>query len=128
MRTLLNFRGATTYYDVLLLLATEARPVNISHIYAQTGANINHLRKLQKLDLIRFGAEEVWRDPLADRDFVPAQAPLLTPDQARVWGRIKMLMLHTEDEQVTGKQSDQVTSEQEDQPDFHRQQPHLLTP
>ncbi|MCP4363460.1 MAG: DEAD/DEAH box helicase, partial [Chloroflexi bacterium] len=109
LRQLLNLRGAKTYYDILTLLEKEARPVNISHIYAQTKATINHLRKLVKLDLIKFGAEEVWRDPLADRDFVPAQPPLLTPDQARVWGRIKMQMM-----EVAGGEyaSMQVASEQ----------------
>ncbi len=92
-RKILALRGATIYYNILKLLAEQARPVNISDIYAQTKSNITHLRKLVKLDLIRFGSEEVWRDPLADRDFVPAQAPLLTPDQARVWGRVKVQML-----------------------------------
>ncbi|HFQ93027.1 MAG TPA: primosomal protein N', partial [Anaerolineae bacterium] len=103
---ILKLRGAKTYYDVLTLLAQEARPVPVSQIYAETNANINHLRKLVKLDLIRLGSEEVWRDPLADRDFVPAQAPLLTPDQARVWGRIKMAMLEgegIEDEGMRGE-------------------------
>ena len=92
IRQILKLRGATTYYNVLKLLAEKAQPVNISDIYAQTNSNISHLRKLVKLDLIRFGSEEVWRDPLADRDFVPAQAPLLTPDQARVWGHVKVDM------------------------------------
>ncbi|HIP71855.1 MAG TPA: hypothetical protein EYH05_10730, partial [Anaerolineae bacterium] len=73
---ILELRGAKTYYDILTLLAQEARPVPVSQIYAETSANINHLRKLTKLDLIRLGNEEVWRDPLADRDFVPAQSPL----------------------------------------------------
>jgi primosomal protein N' (replication factor Y) len=40
------------------------------------------------LELIRLTSEEVWRDSLADRDFVPAEAPLLTVDQDRVWKRL----------------------------------------
>src|SRR5690606_16776666 len=68
-----------------------------SDIYEATGATLAHLKKLAQLDLIRFGSEEVWRDPLADRDFVPAEAPLLTPDQARVWGRIKVEMMAGDD-------------------------------
>ncbi len=94
---ILQLRQATTYQDVLTLLAHAAQPVSLSDIYAQTKATITHLRKLAKLDLIRFGSEEVWRDPLADRDFVPAEPPLLTADQARVWGRIKMAMLQAEE-------------------------------
>ena len=84
------------------MLQEAAQPVSISDIYAQTNSNISHLRKLAKRDLIHFGSEKVWRDPLIDRDFVPAQAPLLTPDQARVWGRVKMQMLDLDwDEPVT---------------------------
>ncbi|MEZ4594384.1 MAG: primosomal protein N' [Chloroflexota bacterium] len=101
---ILELRQATTYHEVLTLLARAAQPVNLTDIYAQTKASITHLRKLDKLDLIRFGAEEVWRDPLADRDFVPAEAPLLTSDQARVWGRVKMAMLQAEEVMEEGEE------------------------
>ncbi|MCB8929063.1 MAG: primosomal protein N' [Ardenticatenaceae bacterium] len=104
---ILELRQATTYHDVLTLLARAAQPVNLTDIYAQTKASIKHLRKLAKLDLIRFGAEEVWRDPLADRDFVPADPPLLTTDQARVWGRVKMAMIQAEE--VMEKGEDEYT-------------------
>ncbi|MCB9008372.1 MAG: primosomal protein N' [Ardenticatenaceae bacterium] len=107
---ILQLRQATTYHDILTLLAHAAQPVSLTDIYAQTKATINHLRKLAKLDLIRFGSEEVWRDPLADRDFVPAEPPLLTADQARVWGRIKMAMLGV-DEQVNGRRGEGVTND-----------------
>ncbi len=90
---ILRLRRAEKYHRILTLLAQEARPVPVSDIYAQTGTTITHLRKLANLDLIRLGAEEVWRDPLADRDFVPADPPMLTADQARVWGRVKVAML-----------------------------------
>ena len=60
---------------------------------AKPSCNLNHLRRLVKLDVIRLGSEEVWRDPLADRDFVPADPPRLTRDQARVWGRLKLTLL-----------------------------------
>jgi primosomal protein N' (replication factor Y) len=103
---ILRLRGAEKYHLVLTLLAREAQPVAISDIYAQTGTAISHLRKLVELDLIRFGSEEVWRDPLADRDFVPAEPPLLTADQARVWGRVKVVMI--ESDEVKGLRSDEV--------------------
>jgi primosomal protein N' (replication factor Y) (superfamily II helicase) len=86
-------RRATKLEAILHLLAQAAQPVALSEIYAQTKSGINDLRKLEKAGLIRFGAEEVWRDPLADRDFVPATAPPLTHDQARIWGRVKVAML-----------------------------------
>ncbi|MCI0649650.1 MAG: primosomal protein N' [Chloroflexi bacterium] len=88
-----RLRRAEKYYDILNHLAQAATAVPLSELYAATDSNMSHLRKLERLELIRFGQEEVWRDPLADRDFVPAEPPLLTPDQARVWGRIKMAMI-----------------------------------
>ncbi|HSH05894.1 MAG TPA: primosomal protein N' [Anaerolineae bacterium] len=91
----LKKRGATTYLTILRYLAQAAQPVNISDLYSDLNCNINHLRRLVKADLIRFGSEEVWRDPLADRDFVPHHAPPLTHDQARVWGHVKINMIHT---------------------------------
>ncbi|MCA9931105.1 MAG: DEAD/DEAH box helicase, partial [Anaerolineales bacterium] len=102
VRYVVQLRQATSYHQILTLLAAEARPVNTSNIYAQFNVNISHLRKLAKLDLIRFGSEEVWRDPLADRDFMPAQAPLLTADQARAWGRLKVHMLEKEEADEPG--------------------------
>ena len=98
MPHIMRLRGAEKYHRILTLLTDEARPVSVSQIYAETDAAITHLRKLVQLDLIRLGSEEVWRDPLADRDFAPADAPQLTIDQARVWGRIKVTMLAGEEE------------------------------
>src|SRR5690606_19338721 len=71
----LRLRQGEKYAAVIALLATEAQPVNLGDIYAQTGASIHHLRRLAELDLVRLGDEEVWRDPLAGRIFVPADAP-----------------------------------------------------
>jgi primosomal protein N' (replication factor Y) len=90
---LYSLRRAGTYLDVLDYLARAAGPAALTELYAATGANLSHLRRLEKLDLIRFGETEVWRDPLADRYFTPADAPRLTADQARVWGRVKVAML-----------------------------------
>lgn len=99
----MRLRSAEPYYQVITLLTQAAQPVAVSELYAETGANINHLRKLVKLDLIRFGAEEVWRDPLADRDFTPAAAPQLTADQVRAWGRVKVAMINADDERQQGE-------------------------
>jgi hypothetical protein len=67
--------------------------VPISEITAATKATRAHLNKLADLGLIRYGAEEVWRDPLADKDYPIAEQPLLTTDQARIWGRVKVALL-----------------------------------
>lgn len=90
---LFELRNATIYHHLLTHLAQEGQPVNLSDLYSQHKANLSHLKKLAELHLIQFGDYEVWRDPLADRDFVPAEPPLLTADQARVWGRVKVAML-----------------------------------
>lgn len=97
IKEVMALRSASTYHCLLQVLRQAAQPVPISQLYADCGANINHLRKLAKLDLIRLGAEEVWRDSLADRDFVPVEPPMLTPDQARVWGRLKVRMMEIQD-------------------------------
>ncbi|PID87110.1 MAG: primosomal protein N' [Chloroflexi bacterium] len=93
LRAVMQLRGAESYYHIIEKLRAAMQPVALGDIYAHTGANINHLRKLVKLDLVRFGSEEVWRDPLADRDFTPVQAPELTSDQVRAWGRVKVAMI-----------------------------------
>lgn len=108
---ILHLRGAATYHRILTLLAKEGQPVPLHTIYSQCDATLQHLRKLEKLGLIRFGAEEVWRDPLADRDFTPAEAPPLTIDQARAWGRVKVAMIEGENEQGESEQYP-VNSEQ----------------
>ncbi|MEW5985124.1 MAG: primosomal protein N' [Chloroflexota bacterium] len=95
---LYRLRHAEKYDQVLTLLAKEARAVPISEIYAATDTTLQHLKRLAELELVRLGAEEVWRDPLADRDFAPAEAPTLTADQARAWGRIKVSMIESEEE------------------------------
>ena len=95
-----KLRGATVYQAILSLLIQESRPVNVTDVYAQTKASLTHLKKMVKLDLVRFASQEVWRDPMADRDFVPAEAPLLTTDQAHTWGRIQQQMVAQEDDQA----------------------------
>jgi primosomal protein N' (replication factor Y) (superfamily II helicase) len=91
-----RLRQGEKYEAVLNYLVRTATAVELGEIYAATGAEMRHLKQLAKHDLIRFGSEEVWRDPLADRDFVPNEAPPLTHDQARAWGRIKVAMLQQE--------------------------------
>ncbi len=107
IKHLFAYRGGDKYYQVLQLLTKAAVPVAISEIYSATGTTINHLRKLRKLDLIRFGQEEVWRDPLADRDFVPADPPRLTSDQLLVWQQIEEKML-AQSEDITENDSGSV--------------------
>ena len=97
MGQVLRLRKAEVYGRILDFLADEARAVPVGEVYAATGATLTQLRRLAELDLVQLGDAHVWRDSLADRDFAPADPPELTLDQARVWGRIKVAMIETDD-------------------------------
>ncbi len=92
LERVLALRGGAIYYDILALLTREGQSLSLTEIYAAANANLKHLKRLARLDLVKLRAEEVWRDPLADRDFVPAEAPELTPDQASVWQALQAMM------------------------------------
>jgi primosomal protein N' (replication factor Y) (superfamily II helicase) len=67
----------------LNFLLQEPWPVDISWVYAQSGANSADLQKLAELGLVAFGEEEIWRDPL-ERVETELSGPLaLTPDQKK---------------------------------------------
>ncbi|MEK7276736.1 MAG: hypothetical protein AAB427_05250, partial [Chloroflexota bacterium] len=56
---------------VLDFLAKHDRPVPVSWVYAETAADSAHLKNLADLDLIDLGHEEIVRDPLAEKIFLP---------------------------------------------------------
>ena len=89
IRELYRLRGAERFYDILAYLGQAAAPSPVGEIYAATGSNLSHLRRLAKEELIHLGQEQIWRDSLADRDYVPGEPPRLTSDQVKVWRRIK---------------------------------------
>ena len=70
---------------VLDFLANDFDPVDVSWVYAETGAKLQDLKDLAEMGLVDLGEAEVWRDSLAGKEFVPYEPPELTPDQARVW-------------------------------------------
>ena len=70
-------------------LIKETEPIEVTWIYAETGANLSDLRKLEEEGLVLLSQAEVWRDPLEQMDFIPTQPPRLTSDQATVWEKIK---------------------------------------
>jgi primosomal protein N' (replication factor Y) len=73
---------------VLDLLGREPGSLHVNWIYAETGATADDLRFLEEHELVSLGETEVWRDPLADVDFIPASPPELTADQAAAWEKI----------------------------------------
>jgi primosomal protein N' (replication factor Y) len=82
---LMKLRGAEKLLHVLRVLARQAEPVDISWVYAQTGTNLQDLKRLEADDWIALGEKPTWRDSLAERDFIPSTAPVLTPEQAAAW-------------------------------------------
>ena len=82
--------------SVLDVLAREARPVQLADVYATTGCTLADLEALAERELIALSEEEVWRDPLAGKEFVPVEPPTLTGDQQRVWTEIQAAILGRE--------------------------------
>lgn len=74
--------------EVLDFLIMEGEPTDVSWVYAETGANLADLRLLAEEGLIDLADAEVWRDPLAQAEYVPFDPPTLTPDQAEVVGAV----------------------------------------
>lgn len=82
---IVELRGAQKQVEVLRFLQREEGPIWISWVYAETGCDLSTLRDLAAHGLISLEEEEVWRDPLVGREFVPDVPPKLTPDQEAVW-------------------------------------------
>ncbi len=75
--------------EILDFLIMEGQPVEVAWVYAQTGCKLEDLKQLAEEELVDLGEAEVWRDPLAEAAFVPAEPPQLTPDQDQAWGAIR---------------------------------------
>ncbi len=75
---------------VLDFLANDFDPVDVSWVYAETGAKLQDLKDLAEMGLVDLGEAEVWRDSLASHEYVPANPPELTPDQQRVWEAVEV--------------------------------------
>lgn len=76
----------------LQMLKKEQGDVDVSWVYASSGANSADLRYLEKQGLILFSHQEVWRDPLAEKTQGGGKIPRLTTDQNQALQRILALM------------------------------------
>ena len=74
---------------ILDLLVREGEPIDLTWIYAETGAKRADLLALEQMELVALGESELWRDPLATYDYVPASPPILTADQEMAWEQIR---------------------------------------
>jgi primosomal protein N' (replication factor Y) len=75
--------------SLLEFLSRTNGPAPLAALYVETGCTPADVQLLAERELIALSEEEVWRDPLAAREFVPASAPALTDDQLRVWRQIE---------------------------------------
>jgi primosomal protein N' (replication factor Y) len=71
--------------NIISLLQKENTPVDISMVYAETGANAIDIKWLSEMEIIAVGESEVFRDPLARLAPTLFQAPVLNPAQASAW-------------------------------------------
>ncbi len=78
---------------MLRMLVTERQAVEATWLYAESGGNLQDLRYLEALGLITLSRAEIWRDPLEAVEYVPDEAPALTPEQQAAWGPIKGAIL-----------------------------------
>jgi primosomal protein N' (replication factor Y) len=86
---LLEFRRGEADLGILRALARDDKPLDVSWIYAQTGTKVDDLKRLEERELIYLGEKEIFRDSLAERDFIPMSAPRLTMGQRAAWEAIR---------------------------------------
>lgn len=86
---LFHLRGGETDAAILRVLAREDKPVDVSWLYAQSGAELADLKRLAAHSLIQLGEREAIRDPLRGVEFVPVSAPRLTAGQRAVWATLQ---------------------------------------
>lgn len=77
---------------VFAYIAQQDYPLDVSDIREATGATHADLNKLAEKNLIAFGERIVYRDSLADRDFIPSQPLQLTQGQQAVWEKIRLAL------------------------------------
>ncbi|GAB4512972.1 MAG: primosomal protein N' [Anaerolineae bacterium] len=86
---LFELRAGETDLHILRVLAREEKPVDVSWIYAQTGAKMADLKRLEARNLIRLGEARSWRESVNSRAFVPIAPPRLTSGQRAVWAEVR---------------------------------------
>lgn len=91
-----GLRRRDLYRSVLELLVNETQPLELSVVYAETGAQAAHLKTLEKRGLIAFSQQEVLRDPLAEMIFTPDRPPTLIPGQLAAWETIEGLLTNAQ--------------------------------
>ena len=81
---------------ILRVLARERGALDVDWVYAQTGATLQDLRRLEDDDLIILGEKDRWRDSLSAQNFEVIAPPELTPAQKDVWQTVQARMTRGE--------------------------------
>ena len=84
-----NINVAPRRQSIVKFLQQQTRPIEVDWFEAETGATASDLKFLEANGLIRFKQQPIFRDPLADRIFVPVEPPTLTHDQSDIWDEIR---------------------------------------
>ncbi|MFQ5854920.1 MAG: primosomal protein N' [Anaerolineae bacterium] len=82
---------------IVELLAEEG-PLPTSEIHAAAGGSSTTLRVLENKGIIVLEDQEVWRDPLEGKTFLPDEPPMLTPDQQAAWNVIRLTIRNPKSE------------------------------
>ena len=83
------WRGDAWARHILSTIADLDAPPTPKEAADASGATRPRINRLVKAGALELREERVWRDSLRDMDFVPSDAPILTPDQQAVWDEIR---------------------------------------
>ncbi len=73
-------------------LAQFDSPQDAPDLASAVDATSADLLNLERKGIVLLGERVVYRDRLADQDFIAHEPPTLTPEQADIWARIQQLM------------------------------------
>jgi primosomal protein N' (replication factor Y) (superfamily II helicase) len=98
-----TWRFSTKQRDIVDYLAQFDYPQDVTEIYTNTNTTNAQLNQLAQKGVLQLGERIVYRDRLADKDFMPIQAPQLTPAQQTVWDAIANAQaLHAQNKHTDG--------------------------
>jgi len=125
-----GLKHAKKQHLIIEWLAQHDEPVDVSAVYEATGASAAQLRQLAAKGLIRLDERIIWRDMLADRDFIPRTPPPLTSGQQSVWDRIRVVIEQTESREVaaTGRRRGLHIDDESEDPALVKPDPTLTLP
>lgn len=86
---LAGLERAPRQWQIVDYLAQQAAPVDVPEVYEGASADSTDLRKLEAKGLIALEERIVYRDSLADRDFIPSTPLTLLPEQERAWETLR---------------------------------------